>query len=795
MKRQKVELKDGRFILNGRPFLIYSGEIHYFRMPKDKWSDRLRKAKEAGLNTISTYIPWSWHEPDEGTFDLTGKTSRERDLNSFIKLVKNTGLYLIARVGPTSNAEMKGEGTPMWFLEKYQEARSKNRKGGNVLHEAMVSYMHPIYVKHISQWYSKILPIVQKNQLNKGGPILMVQLDNEIGMMNWVMNCPDYNEATNKMYGEFLEKSYDNNLSRLNDKYYTNHVKFSEITQPKGDVDEEGVIRCWDWVRFYRDFYARYYNFLYLQAKKANIKLPFAANIPMFWDYNICARGNQGLMNIAQFRDFGRYTPGVVFGGAYQMRNLNFENFHDSIIMTEGLKMIKDKEAPVFCAEMQVGGMNDRPRIYPNDINLLARYAIGHGINGLNAYMFSGGVNPPGLGFRGSYHEWQAPIDSKGRKSSKVKPIEDVGKIISSYGDLLADTKKDYDFAIGLYLPYYETSYLQGSIVENMTVSRDKFFFDGMARLLLLNGFNYRLVDIERIKDKDLREIPAMWVFSLDYMDKPTQLKLVDYVRSGGTLIMSPTVPTKNMGLLRDEAFLKEFEVNVTETIRDNLVYVTGKDYFVEGEIKVFDSKKRRVVARTRDKKPCGILKKVKKGKLLLLGFGVMHTLDYHIILMGHFMQMLNIEPKIKVSPQDVHVVMRSNRKYGFLTVCNFNDEPREATLSLRIPGLNKSVTIPQEGKILLANRNACILPLNVPLSQRVKIRYSTAEILEARCEDRQIRLLLHGVAGGRAELAIETRKPGNILLDGRELSFKHKDGLLKLAFDLSGGMQELLIN
>ena len=794
MKRNKIELKDGKFLLNGKPFFIYSGEIHYFRIPRDKWADRLRKAKETGLNTISTYIPWNWHEIQEGEFDFTGKTSPQRDLAYFIKLVKNTGFFLMARIGPTSNAEIKGEGTPLWFLEKYQEARAKDRKGNNVLHEAMVSYMHPVLQNYISKWYAKILPIIYNNTLSKNGPIALVQLDNEIGMMNWVMDCPDYNESTTRMYGRYLEELYKGNLLTLNERYYTNHASFNEIPQPKGDVDEEGVTRCWDWVHFYRDFYARYYHSLVQRVQNSKIKLPLVANVPMFWDYNICARGNQGLMTMMQFKDFIKFTPHVIFGGAYQMRNLNFENFHDAILMTEGLNMIGDRVAPRICVETQVGGMNDRPRIYPNDINLLLRYSIGHGLNGVNAYMFCGGVNPQGFGFRGSYQEWQAPIDSKGKKTSRVKPLEDMGEFLKTFGEKIVDTKKNYDFAIGLYTPYYETNYLKGSIIEQLTVARDKFFFDGIARLLMLNGYNPRLVDIEKAKDKDLQDIPAMWVFSLDYMDQATQSKLAEYVKRGGALIMSPAAPTKNMGLLREETLLREFGVNISETAKDNLIIVSGKDYYVEGDIKIFDSKKRRVVARTKDRKPCGILKKVKKGKLLLLGFGIMHTLDYHISLISHFMQMLNLEPDVKVSPQDVHVVMRSNKKCGFLTISNFNDEAREVVLNFRIPDTNKSITIPQENKILLPNRSAYILPLNISLSRRTKIRYSTAEVLRTDCTDKELKMVLHGGYGGQGEMLLEIKKPHSVVLDGTEIPFKYKDGVLKLSFGLTGKKQSLVI-
>ena len=72
MKRRSVKVKDGKILVNDKPFFMYSGEIHYFRIPKEKWADRLRKAKETGLNMVSSYIPWSWHEPSEKVFDFKG---------------------------------------------------------------------------------------------------------------------------------------------------------------------------------------------------------------------------------------------------------------------------------------------------------------------------------------------------------------------------------------------------------------------------------------------------------------------------------------------------------------------------------------------------------------------------------------------------------------------------------------------------------------------------------------------------------------------------------------------------
>jgi len=101
MKEEKIFLKNNSFILNNRPFFFYGGEIHYFRIPFNKWRMHLRRAKAANLNSVSTYIPWRWHEYGQGKFDFTGKTIKERNLSAFLKMAQEEGLYLFLRRAPS----------------------------------------------------------------------------------------------------------------------------------------------------------------------------------------------------------------------------------------------------------------------------------------------------------------------------------------------------------------------------------------------------------------------------------------------------------------------------------------------------------------------------------------------------------------------------------------------------------------------------------------------------------------------------------------------------------------------
>src|SRR4051794_36454568 len=96
------------FLLDGRPFRILSGALHYFRVHPDLWADRIDKARRMGLNTIETYVPWNAHAPSRGEFDLSGGL----DLDRFLRLVADAGMYAIVRPGPYICAEWDNGGLP-----------------------------------------------------------------------------------------------------------------------------------------------------------------------------------------------------------------------------------------------------------------------------------------------------------------------------------------------------------------------------------------------------------------------------------------------------------------------------------------------------------------------------------------------------------------------------------------------------------------------------------------------------------------------------------------------------------
>ncbi|CAG9769747.1 unnamed protein product [Ceutorhynchus assimilis] len=155
------------FLLNGKNITIYSGSIHYFRVPRAYWQDRLRKLRALGFNTVETYIAWNLHEPEQGSYDFGDGGSELEDflnLEEFIELAKSEDLFMIVRAGPYICAEFEFGGFPSWLLrEDKLTVRSSNE----------------LYMNHVTRWFNVLLPILAKHQFTKGGPIIALQVENE----------------------------------------------------------------------------------------------------------------------------------------------------------------------------------------------------------------------------------------------------------------------------------------------------------------------------------------------------------------------------------------------------------------------------------------------------------------------------------------------------------------------------------------------------------------------------------------------------------------------------------------
>ncbi len=156
------KIENDQFLLNGKPTKIYCGEIHYPRIPHEYWRDRLLKIKATGFNTISTYAFWNMHEPQPGVWDFTG----DNDIAAFVKVAKEVGLHVILRPGPYICGEWDFGGLPAWLL------RSPDMK---------IRCNDPAFMMATQAYINQLGMQLKGLQISNGGPIIMVQLENEYG--------------------------------------------------------------------------------------------------------------------------------------------------------------------------------------------------------------------------------------------------------------------------------------------------------------------------------------------------------------------------------------------------------------------------------------------------------------------------------------------------------------------------------------------------------------------------------------------------------------------------------------
>ncbi|XP_077500001.1 beta-galactosidase-like [Amblyomma americanum] len=158
-----VDHANKRFLRDGKPFQFVAGAMHYFRVPRAYWKDRLHKMRMAGVNTVDFYVEWSSHEPQPLEYNFEDMY----DVVGFLNEVKNEGLLAILRPGPYICAERDNGGFPYWLLKQHPKM--------------MYRSMDVNYLNLTERWFAKLLPMMVPYLYRNGGPIFAVQVENEFG--------------------------------------------------------------------------------------------------------------------------------------------------------------------------------------------------------------------------------------------------------------------------------------------------------------------------------------------------------------------------------------------------------------------------------------------------------------------------------------------------------------------------------------------------------------------------------------------------------------------------------------
>ncbi|ASW54973.1 beta-galactosidase [Plantactinospora sp. KBS50] len=508
----QVLLQDRRITIDGRPRLLLAGEVHYFRLARRDWADRLDRLRDCGADTVATYVPWLWHELPDRTVDLTGRTDERRDLAGFLDLAHDRGLHAIVRPGPFIMAEIKNEGVPFRLYADHPHLLASTWDGAPIPTRTL-DYLAPEFLAAADGWYAQVMPVVAGRLATRGGPVLAVQLDNEIGMLSWVTNSPDLTDGLCADLARWAVDRYGRSgaARRVGADPSDAPAWAAALRTP---ADEHSLTLHDDLGRYMRDRYRRYVAALRESAQRHGVTgVPFLVNVHGTDE----KRGRTFPIGISQLAQAYHGQPQLTAGSDYYLGDLTVGNVPDLYVSNAFLTASLAADQPLTCLEFEAGSgdyTEDLSTLYPPEaLDLKIRLCAAQGNRLVNLYLFAGGHNPPlaepvgdgndRIAFTGQRHGFAAPLGPEGRPNHTYPAARRALHALRGAADLLADGDEEHDdLALGFVPDHYLTEYRHPASAPRTAQVAELERFRGMgsreilARALLLGGFSFPAVNL-----------------------------------------------------------------------------------------------------------------------------------------------------------------------------------------------------------------------------------------------------------------------------------------------------------
>jgi beta-galactosidase len=554
-----IEIQNKTILIDGRPRLMISGEVHYFRLPRDTWRDRLEKLKAAGGNTVASYIPWLCHEPEKGHLDLDGHTLAQLDLGAFIDLCAELDLFFIARPGPFIMAEMKNEGVPYYLYTDHPEIVPTGWDGKPAPTRTL-DYLAPDFLAETRRWYDAVMPIISDRLQTKGGNVIAVQLDNEVGMLSWVSNSPDLTDLVIEDLWSWLATTIGEEERARRYPFGTDEPARS-IRSPQ---EAWAGILMQDLARYMRHRFARYIAALREMAEENGIAgVPFIVNI----HGTEAGGGTSYPIGISQLYESYTQDDGYLSGSDHYLGNLTAANAPDWYVMNAYMDAVNLPDQPLTSVEFEAGegdyGGSMGARLDPSSAPFKLRMGVAQGNRLVNYYLFTGGYNyrmdletgdgNDRISFTGERHGIGAPVNPEGVTSYTYPHLSQVNRTLLALEEFVATANEERDNVAMAFIPdYYATESVYPGSETMKTIAgnlrRTRFAGPGawLARALMQATVRYTALDVQH-NEISPETTPVLVLASARNMAPELQEKIVGYIRAGGTLFLIGEVPLQDM--------------------------------------------------------------------------------------------------------------------------------------------------------------------------------------------------------------------------------------------------------
>jgi beta-galactosidase len=674
------------FNVDGKPVHLISGEFHYFRVPKKDWKARMELFKQAGGNCIATYVPWLLHEPEEGKF-VFGSGDGVHDLEDFLKTAKDEGLYVIARPGPYQYSELKYGGLPGWLVEKHPEIRAKTWEGKDILTES-VSFVHPVFLAGAKAWFDRVCPILARYTVANGGPVAFVQLDNEVMGMHLWNGSLDYNPVSmgfgkkEGRYPQFLWRKFGS-VEKLNFDYGTQYTSFQQVKPPKpeGETDEFELRRRKDYFEFYLETTTEYFQTLASWIRAAGIEVPLVHN-----------SGNPD-MNALFVEMAGKMGKTFLLGSDHYY-NLgpdwaqNNPTPQYALNVFYSLEMLRLMGYPPTVFEMPSGSCADWPPVTPEDARACYFTNLAFGMKGHNYYIFTGGPNPPGAGVTTDLYDYGAPVGAKG----EIRPLYAVQKDLAGFLQKypwLAEARREFDCRFALDFECARSRHFWKARGKYDLTGDEawEFLRRGALTSALCAGLSPVFCDLG--SDAWLSDVKTpVVVVSSPSMSAAKQMRIVEFLKKGGRILLLPVVPTLddrfNSCNILQEFLGKPVAEPLSGFTRVGVgpvVNVMNGGLFA---VKKLPARAETVSAEEFSKKPVAWrLKTEGNGEVIVLGMRWNHSQNEQQRMMRWLLESLGLKPKVVCSNPNVWTSLRVAGNKAMLFLVSLYSAPMETDIQV----------------------------------------------------------------------------------------------------------------
>ncbi len=712
-----ITFKHGQFFDGHEPILLLGGEIHYFRLPKDLWETHLERLSASGCNTLSTYVPWLIHEESEGDFDFTGRYNPSYDLIGFLELAKKKGLHVFLRPGPYIMAELKNEGLPYWLFDITPSLKVQtfdNHEGP----AAILDLMNPIFLEKVRRYYQAFIDAIRPFLQSNGGPIFAIQLDNEIGMLDWVNNKPALTKDVLDALGNTVDASKRRPSSGLGLHF---HQRLGQVMR-----------------RRFKDYA------LALKSMLTDLGVK-----DILWMVNIHGTSGGrattypiGMSQLIEVTD----TPNLIGGMDVYYDDITLRTFQDVIIANMLTRATITDDKPMTTLEFGVGDGNYGDDLMghqmesSNDFRLRMHIASGHRM--INNYLFSGGINPwlrikpddgnDRIAFTGERHGFAAPVNHLGQPrytydliSRSQNMLQSVFKTLSGMTPVSGDLILGFDPDDYMTEAVYKDDPAIKDYVDQVSMHRTSVLWDRLIKGILLLHYPLSAIRMDNENALVALDQKCLVMPISRYMDEGMQQVITSHLNGGGKAILVGELPQydrlgKPCSILSDALGAKPMTPRFSWTHPHLSAFMTTP---IEGahEFRTFFSQPvvttHAPLIRTLDGHPVAF----QSGQAIVIGS------DYpgHLSITENILNRLKIHKRLELKDQDGFVITMMTHDQDAMMIHVFNLEQRPVSFDLKIDGVSYQDNI----KIVLSPRDARILPYNMTLGI-FEILRSSAEIM-----------------------------------------------------------------